>query len=65
MPVLNIELKCAHELAYKLGAIEAVNGAHFRAMRESGAFIIVRDPETLQALFWPLTNGRIVSRESS
>lgn len=62
---MHINLGCSRELAFKLGAIEAVNGAHFRAMRESGSFIMMRDPETLQVLFWPLTEGRIVSRESS
>lgn len=58
---MSIDLGCSRELALKLGAIEAVNGAHFRAMRESGTFILCRDPETMQVLFWPLCTGLGIS----
>lgn len=56
------DLGCSRELAFKLGAIEAVNRDHFKAMRESETFFLCRDPETMQVLFWPLTTGLIVSR---
>jgi len=60
MNVAMIEVKCSHELAAKLGALKAVNVDHFRAMRESGQFMMVRDPETLEAMFWPLAGGLVV-----
>lgn len=60
MNVAMIEVKCSHALAAKLGAIKAENVDHFRAMRESGQFMMVRDPETLDAMFWPLSTGLVI-----
>jgi len=51
-----VNLMCSRELALKIGAVEVLSAHQFRAIRASGA-IVVRDPETLQPLLWPIIPG--------
>lgn len=60
-----IELRCSHDLALWLGAIEPHDVLHHRALKANGVSLMLRDPLTLQVMFWPLVSGTEVTRASS
>lgn len=47
-----IELHCSRALALRLGACPPLGVAHHRELCEAG-HLLVRDPATSAALFWP------------
>lgn len=60
-----MELRCSHDLALWLGAIEPQNIGHHRALRAGAASLMVRDPVTLLVMFWPLVSGSEITLSSS
>jgi len=57
------ELLCSRELAQRLGAISPMTKEQHRALRDAG-YLLVRDPMTSWALFWPWVPDE-VTRASS
>jgi hypothetical protein len=49
-----IELRVSRELALKIGCIEPSDRKHHRELRAGRLCMLVRDPETLAPLFWPI-----------
>lgn len=60
-----IELRCQHDLARWLGAIEPQDVQQHRALKAGAASLMVRDPITLLVMFWPLVSGAEITRASS
>lgn len=53
-----MELLCSHELALRLGAVDAKTFAEHRALVTSGQNLLVRDSVTCLPLFWPWAMSR-------
>lgn len=60
-----VELRCPHDLAQWLGAIQPHDVQHHRALKAGAASMVVRDPVTLQVMFWPLVSGSDITVASS
>ena len=60
-----IEVRIARELALRLGAIEPMSVEEHRGWRARGDCLMVRDPRTLVAMFWPIVPGADLSRPPS
>lgn len=49
-----MQVYISRELALRLGCIEPTDMQHHREMKKGAAFLLVRDPQTMAPLFWPV-----------
>ena len=52
-----IEIRMSREVAILLGAFEPMTLEEYRACVERGGTFKVRDPRTMQVLFWPFVGA--------
>lgn len=55
-----MELRCRQELAVRLGAVIPLNNEVHKMLKRAGC-ILIRDPDTGQAVFWPMVSDRVAS----
>lgn len=55
-----MELRCHHELAVRLGAVIPLDNEAHKMLKKAGC-ILMRDPDTGQAVFWPVVSDRVSS----
>lgn len=57
-----MELLCPRDLALRLGAIEPKSMTEHRKMKR-GDYILMRDIETCEPMFWPLVSANAKTRQ--